>query len=77
MTEYYMEKRDFTRACLSCVRDIMAIMCVPLLELLCQTTMGWILAFEYKLSGTCGLLRSCPIMTGTKCHRFPRPRCWK
>jgi hypothetical protein len=38
-TESYMEKLTFTRACLSNVRVIMAIMCVPLIELLCQDGM--------------------------------------
>jgi hypothetical protein len=45
--EYYMEKLTFTRACLSDVRAIMTIMHIPLVELLCQTAMGWIPAFKY------------------------------
>jgi hypothetical protein len=49
-----MEKLVFTRACLSDVRVIMAIMHVPLVELLCQAIMGWIPTFEYLLPGTCG-----------------------
>jgi hypothetical protein len=35
-----MEKLTFTRACLSNVRVIMAIMRVPLVELLCQAVIG-------------------------------------
>jgi hypothetical protein len=35
MTESYMEKTVFTRACLSDVRVILVIMHVPLVELLC------------------------------------------
>jgi hypothetical protein len=35
-----MEKHAFTRACLSDVRVIVMIMCVPLVEQLCQTMMG-------------------------------------
>jgi hypothetical protein len=34
VTESYMEKLAFTRACLSYIKDIMAIMRVPLVELL-------------------------------------------
>jgi hypothetical protein len=56
MTESYMEKPAFTRACLSYVRVIMAIMHVPLVELLCQAVMGHIQALEYMPSGMCGLL---------------------
>jgi hypothetical protein len=36
-----------------------------LVELLCQTAMGWILGLEYMLSGTRGLLWPCPIVPGT------------
>jgi hypothetical protein len=32
----------------------MVIMHVPFIELLCQTTMGWIPALEYKLTGMHG-----------------------
>jgi hypothetical protein len=49
-----MENPAFTRACLFDVSVIMVIMCVPLVELLCQVVMGWILAVEYLLSGRCG-----------------------
>jgi hypothetical protein len=40
VTESYMDKVAFTRACLSYVRVILVIMLVPLVELLYQTTMG-------------------------------------
>jgi hypothetical protein len=56
MTEYYMEKATFIQMCLSCVRDIMAIISVPLVETLWQAAMGWILALEYILAGARGLL---------------------
>jgi hypothetical protein len=38
----------------------MIIMCVPLVELLHQVTMGWIQAHEYMLSGARGLLLPLP-----------------
>jgi hypothetical protein len=53
-TKSYMEKATFTKVWLSDVRVIMVIMCVPLVELLCQAVMGWILALEYLLLGMCG-----------------------
>jgi hypothetical protein len=74
--EYYIEKPAFTWLCLSFVKDIMMTMPVPLVESLCQTVMGWILALEYLLSGACGLLRPRPIMSGNKCYRFLKPRRW-
>jgi hypothetical protein len=51
-----MEKTAFTRAFLSNVRVIMTIMCVPMVELLCQVAMGQTLALKYQLSGVraCG-----------------------
>jgi hypothetical protein len=49
-----MERLTFTRACLSDISVIMTIMHVPLVELLCQATMGWIHALEYLLLGTRG-----------------------
>jgi hypothetical protein len=52
-----MEKLIFTRACLSDVNVIIVIMRVPLVELLCQAAMRWILALDYLLPGargTCG-----------------------
>jgi hypothetical protein len=55
-----MEKLTFTRACLSGIRVITVIMRAPLINLLCQTVMGWILALEYLLSGTRGaMVMSC------------------
>jgi hypothetical protein len=47
-----MEKVTFTRARLSNVRVITAIMRVPFVELLCQMAMGWIPTPKYLLSGT-------------------------
>jgi hypothetical protein len=69
-----MEKPAFTRANLSNIKAIMAIMCFPMVELLCQTLMGWILVPKYLLSGVHGRLWSCPIMAGIKCWHFPRIR---
>jgi hypothetical protein len=40
--------------CLSGISVIMAIMRVPLVELLYQVAIGWILALEYLLSGAHG-----------------------
>jgi hypothetical protein len=37
-----MEKPAFISACLADVKVIMAIMCVPVVELLCQMMTGWI-----------------------------------
>jgi hypothetical protein len=49
-----MKKLVFTMPCLSDVRVIMAIMRVPLIELLCQAVIGCIPTFEYLLPGACG-----------------------
>jgi hypothetical protein len=40
--------------CLSCVRVIMMIMCILMVELLCQMVMGWPSVLKYLLSGACG-----------------------
>jgi hypothetical protein len=40
VTESYMEKPAFTRACICDIRVIMVIMRVSLVELLCQSAMG-------------------------------------
>jgi hypothetical protein len=50
-TESYMLKLTFTRSCLSDIIVIMAIMHVPLVELICQAMMRWIPALEYVLPG--------------------------
>jgi hypothetical protein len=49
-----MEKLAFTRVSLSDVSVIIEIMCVPLVELLCQTVMEQIPALEYLLPGAPG-----------------------
>jgi hypothetical protein len=49
-----MEKHAFTRACLCDISVIMAIMHVPLVELLCQAGMEWIPTLQYLLPGTRG-----------------------
>jgi hypothetical protein len=71
-----MEKLAFTRAHLFYVRVIMVIMCVSLIESLCQTAMGQIAVLEYMLSGVHGLLRPSLIVPGNKCCHFPRLRRW-
>jgi hypothetical protein len=53
----------------------MALLDVPQAKLLHEAAMGRILALEYMLSGTRGLLQPCPIMPDTKRHRILRPRC--
>jgi hypothetical protein len=63
-----MQKPTFSRACLSNIRVIMAIIHVPLVELLCQMVMGQNPALKYVLSGMCGQLWPCPIMPGNKSH---------
>jgi hypothetical protein len=70
-----MEKLTFTMARLFYVRDIMAIMCVSMVESLCQTPMGQILALDYVLSGAHGFLWPRLITSDNKCHCFPSPRC--
>jgi hypothetical protein len=72
-TQTYMEKLVFTMACLFCIRVIMAIMCVLLVELLCQEVMGWIPALEYLLSdarGACGHVLSCQVVNAAT-YRAP------
>jgi hypothetical protein len=56
------------------LRVIMVIMCVPVVELLCQTSMVWLSILKYLLSGTCGCLLSCLVVPGIKCHCFPMTR---
>jgi hypothetical protein len=57
-----MKKSAFTRVNLSDVRAIMAIMCVPVMELLCQAVMRWVPVLEYLLLDVCGCLWPCPVM---------------
>jgi hypothetical protein len=42
----------------------MVFMRVPLVELLCQVAMGWILVLEYMLSGVCRHLWPHPVVPG-------------
>jgi hypothetical protein len=63
-----MEKLTFTWARLSNVTLIMAIMCVPLVELPCQTTMGCIPTLEYLppvVHGAYGHILSCQALNTT------------
>jgi hypothetical protein len=64
-------------AYLSTVKVIMAIIHVSLVELLCQKTIGWILAHEYLLPWAHGRLWPSLVMLGIKYPRFPRPRSQK
>jgi hypothetical protein len=59
-----VEKHAFNRAYLSSVRDIMVIMCVPLVEQLYQTAMGRIPALKCLLSGARGRLQLHAMMSG-------------
>jgi hypothetical protein len=59
-----MEKPAFTRANLSDVRVIMAILRVLMEELLCQVVTGWVLVLR--------CLWLCPVMPDIKWHWFPR-----
>jgi hypothetical protein len=61
-----MEKFDFTKVNLSCVRVIMMIMRVPVGELLCQVVTGWIPVLECPLSGAHGCMWLRHIMLGIK-----------
>jgi hypothetical protein len=65
---------DFTSVSISSVRASMAIMRVPLLELLCKLPMRWISVLIYLLLGVCGHLCPCPIVPGIKCFCFLRSR---
>jgi hypothetical protein len=51
----------------------MAIMCVPMVDWLCQTVTGLILALEHLLLGRRENLWARPIMVGIKCHRSQGP----
>jgi hypothetical protein len=59
-----MEKPTFTRACLSSVRVIMPIMCVPVVDLLCQVAMGWLPVLKYLLLGARWCMRPCLVVPG-------------
>jgi hypothetical protein len=52
----------------------MAIMHVPIEELLCQALTRWISVLECLLSGAYGRMWLRPIMLGIKCHCFLRTR---
>jgi hypothetical protein len=73
-TESYMEKLAFTRACLFDVRVIVVIMHVPLVESLCQTTMGWI-PTRVPVARHAWNLWPCPVVPSSKCHYFLRRWC--
>jgi hypothetical protein len=68
-----MEKPTFTRANLSDVRVIMAIMHVLMDELLCQTVMGGIPLLKCMLLGARRRLWLHPIRPGIKWCCFLRP----
>jgi hypothetical protein len=51
----------------------MMYMHVSLVELPCQTVMGWIPTLEFMLSGAHGFLQPCPILSGSECYRPSKP----
>jgi hypothetical protein len=61
-----MEKLTFTRACLSYVIVIMVIMCVPLVESLCQMVIGRIPGLKHMLTGVRGFLWPRLVASGNK-----------
>jgi hypothetical protein len=69
-----MGKPAFTRASLSNVRVIMAIIRVPVVELLCQAVMRRIPVLKYLLSGARGRPWPYSVVPGIKCCRFQRFR---
>jgi hypothetical protein len=69
-----MEKPAFARVNLSDVRVIIVIMHVPMVELLCQVSMGQIPVLECLLSSVHGCLSPCLVVPGIKCHGFSRTR---
>jgi hypothetical protein len=73
-TRSLMEKPTFTRASLSDVRVIMAIMHIFVGELLYQAVIGRIPVLECMLSGVCGHLWLHSIMSSMKWHCFSRTR---
>jgi hypothetical protein len=56
--------------------SITVYMRVSLVEPSFQTMMGWVPALEYMLSGACGLLQSCSILSSYECYRSSRPWHW-
>jgi hypothetical protein len=68
-----MEKFVFTRANLSNVRVIIAIMCVLMNDLLCQVVMEHVSILTCLLSSARGRLWLRSVMPNIKWCRFPRP----
>jgi hypothetical protein len=62
----------FTKTCLFDKKVIVVIMCVPLVESLCQAMKGWIPTRVPATRRAWGLWPH-PVLLGTKCHRFLRP----
>jgi hypothetical protein len=67
-----MEMPAFTKANLSNIRVIMAIMRVLMKQLLCQVVTGWILILKCLLPGVIGHLWLRPIKSGIKWRYFLR-----
>jgi hypothetical protein len=67
-----MKKLTFIRVNLSNVRVIIAVMRVPVEELLCQAVIGWIPVLKHLLSNARGCLWPYPIVQGIKGRCFPR-----
>jgi hypothetical protein len=67
-----MENPALIRVSLSDVRDIMVIMCVLVVELLCQAMMGWNSVLECLLPGTRGRWWLHLILPGIKWTHYLR-----
>jgi hypothetical protein len=67
----YGEPRSY-RASLSDVRVIIAVMCVLMVEMLCQVVMEQIPVLECLLPGTRGRMWSCLVLCDIKWHRYLR-----
>jgi hypothetical protein len=65
-----MKNPTFIRENLFDVRAIMVIMCVLIVELLCQTVMGRVPVLECLLPDARGYQRLCHVLSGIKCPRF-------
>jgi hypothetical protein len=67
-----MEDPSFTGVSLSYVRVIMMIMCVLMVELLCQAVIGRVPVLECLLLGAHGHQRLRHVMSGIKWPQSPR-----
>jgi hypothetical protein len=65
-TRSFMENPAFTGPSLSDITLMMVIMCVLVVELLCQAVTGWVTVLEFLLQGACGYYRLHPVMSDIK-----------